>query len=568
MTALLARPHARRFDLALVASALLVGFGATFGVLSALSGGHPAAQDHGPAAATLPTAAAPLPAAGPDPSPAALDAQWLDYSDSSTCADWAGGDGVTAIRLSSSQVAWFFADTYLGPAGPSIGLSRSSGLLHNSVVVQTTAGNSTRLVTLTGGGACATAGAPGDAEPVVQPASAGGTQQRYWDADGIRVGGAIVKFYNGYEPGPIPYIPVGTTIASFPVSQLSAAGSGPAYGAVLRPELTPVPGYTPPGGGTPIVWGSALLTVGRTVYVYGWQSPEPQLRDLYLARVPEADLTDFAAWQFYSAGRWAAGQSLATPVGTPLQGISVATGFSVVRIDGRYWLIQAAGAGDPDIDAYPAPAPWGPFSTAPILLYQAPGIGLNAASDYRVLYEARAEPALSSGDSLVISYNVNSEAVTAGCVPMFHYTNAMSQPQFISVPLTSFSPGAPPVAAHVLAGRPEYPQITELDPQQWSSSLSYPGGCPPVPAVSGVTAQTAAASAGKARLTWPDAGLGLLYRVYAYAGSAGQVLARTVSSPEVTLTGLTPGVTYQFRVVPVNIYKATGPAALASARIP
>jgi hypothetical protein len=566
MAALLARPRTRQFDLALVASGLLVGFGATFGVLSAMAGGHPAApQDHGPAAAAmLPTA----PAAA-DPSPASLDAQWLDYSDSSTCADWAGGDGATAIRLSSSQVAWFFADTYLGPAGPSIGLSRSSGLLHNSVVVQTTAGNSTRLVTLTGGGACAAAGAPGDARPVVQPAPEGGTQQRYWDADGIRVGGTVVKFYNGYEPGPIPYVPVGTTIASFPVSQLSAAGSGPAYGAVLRPELTPLPGYTPTGGGTPIVWGSALLTVGRTVYVYGWQSPQPQLRDLYLARVPEADLTDFAAWHFYSAGRWAAGQSLATPVDTPLQGISVATGFSVVRIAGRYWLIQAAGAGDPDIDAYPAPAPWGPFSAAaPILLYQAPGIGLNAASDYRVIYEARAEPALSSGGSLVISYNVNSEAVTAGCVPMFHYTNAMSQPRFISVPLAAFSPGGPPVAGHVLAGRPDYPQITELDPQQWSSSLSFPGGCPPVPAVSGVTAQTAAVSAGKARLTWADAGLGLLYRIYADAGAAGPSLARTVSSPEVTLTGLTPGVTYQFRVVPVNIYQATGPSAVTSARIP
>jgi hypothetical protein len=379
----------------------------------------------------------------------------------------------------------------------------------------------------------------------------------------------VVKFYNGYEPGPLPYVPVGTTIASFPVSQLSAAGSGPEQGGVLRPELTPVPGYTPPGSGTPIVWGSALLTAGSTVYVYGWQSPGASLRDMYLARVPATALTDFAAWQFYSGGQWASSQDLATPVETPDEGISVATGFSVVRIAGQYWLIQAAGAGDADIDAYPAPAPWGPFSASGgILLYQAPYIGLNAASDYRVLYEARAEPALSSAGSLEISYNVNSEAVTAACEPMFHYTNTMSQPQFIAVPLTAFSPGAPPVAGHVLARQPDYPQITQVDPQQWSSSLSFPSGCPPVPAVTRVTVQTAQGAAGVARLTWPDAGLGMVYRVYAIAEATGSSLERTVSSPEVTLTGLIPGFTYRFRVVPVSIYQATGPAAVTSARIP
>src|SRR5260370_26292579 len=47
--------------------------------------------------------------------PAALDGQWLVYSDKSTCADRAAGDGVSALRLSSSQIAWFFSDSSLGP---------------------------------------------------------------------------------------------------------------------------------------------------------------------------------------------------------------------------------------------------------------------------------------------------------------------------------------------------------------------------------------------------------------------------------------------------------------------
>src|SRR6266849_7697381 len=90
-----------------------------------------------------------------EPDPAALDAQWAAYSDHSTCADWAGGDGVSAIRLNSSQLAWFFSDTYLGPASRTTGFSHLSGFLHNSVVVQTTSGAGSAFVTLTGGGACA-----------------------------------------------------------------------------------------------------------------------------------------------------------------------------------------------------------------------------------------------------------------------------------------------------------------------------------------------------------------------------------------------------------------------------
>src|SRR5689334_19038970 len=84
------------------------------------------------------TIGAPAKAGAGGPDPAVLDAQWTTYSDHATCADWAGGDGVSVVSLGPGQLAWFFADTYLGPAGPSIGFSDISGFLHNSVVVQTT----------------------------------------------------------------------------------------------------------------------------------------------------------------------------------------------------------------------------------------------------------------------------------------------------------------------------------------------------------------------------------------------------------------------------------------------
>jgi len=527
-----------------------------------------------------------------EPDPAALDAQWVAYSDRSTCADWAGGDGVSAVSLGHGQLAWFFSDTYLGPAGPDVGFSQMSGFVHNSVVVQTATGKGSRFVTLTGGGACtAPGGTLGPPASVVSPPQApGNLNERYWDEDGLRVGGTVVKFYNRYLPGGVPFVPTGTVMAAFGASQLAAAGRGPAYGAVARPRLIPVPSYTPPGAGSPVVWGAALLQAGSTVYVYGTLTPATPVpdRQLYLARVPAARLTQFGAWRFYAGGgRWAKGQPDAQPAHP---GLTVSSGFSVVKAGSRYWLIQADPlVGSNDIDAYPGTAPWGPFDPAArIVLYRSGDIGLDAAHDYRIMYEARAEPALSTARTLVISYNVNSLAVTSGCVGMGSYTNTVTQPRFITVPLTLLAGGsataltggsaagliggsapglsggpAQAPAAVVRAGPANYPQVASRRPGQWFDEWKYPGGCPPVPAVTRVQARPRSRAVA---LSWPAAGLGVRYQVIVQ-GAAGDVHRVTVRSPGATVTGLRPG-TYLARVVPANTKHWTGPAAEVTFTVP
>jgi hypothetical protein len=512
---------------------------------------------------------------GPDP--AALDREWTAYSDRSGCADWAGGDGVSVYRLGSSQLAWFFSDTYLGPAGPATGFSRISGFLHNSVVIQTVTGRDSTFVTVTGGGACRRPGGtprPGAVSVVAPPAAPGVPADRYWDGDGIELGGTIIKFYNRFLPDPVPFIPVGTVIASFPVARLSSAGRGPAYGAVAHPALTVLPAYTPPGGGGPIVWGAALLRVGGTVYVYGTRTVDLSTgsRIVYLARVAASRLTQFSAWRFYSgtsAAWWAAGQQDATPLWPDTgrsAGFNVSTGFSVISAGQRYWLIQSDPvAGSQDIDAYPASAPWGPFNPAGgIVLYRDRSIGLDAAHDYRIMYEARAEPALSTGDWLVIGYNVNSEAVTTGCVPIAAYTNAMTQPRFISVPMDVFNaPFKPPgrLRGQVRAGPANYPQVVQRDPAQWFDGWAYPSGCPPVPDVASLRAHT---GPGAVTLSWPAAGLGVRYRVYLLdPGAASFALASSTRGGSVTLSGLGAG-SYVAELVPVNLKQASGPATEVS----
>ena len=551
---------------------LLEAAGVFFGLLAGFALALTWLVSRGPAHPASPVAAASVQpsspfriSADPQPDPTALNQEWAAYSDRSTCADWAGGDGISAIRLNSGQLAWFFSDTFLGPAGPTTGFSHLSGFLHNSVVVQTTTARDSTFVTMTGGGACDAAGKPSStplASVVGPPRAPGAPKDRYWNADGIRIGATVVRFYNRYLPGGVPFVPTGTVMATFPVSQLSSAGHGSAYGRVARPGVISLPSYTPSAGGTPVIWGAALLQKGNTIYIYGTQTPDPSapMRELYLARVTASKLASFSSWRFYTGdGEWSSSQRDAQPVGGP----AVSSGFSVVEISGRYWLIQAnPQAGSQDIDAYPADSPTGPFASEGVTLYTNDDIGLDAAHDYRIMYEARAEPALSTSHMLVISYNVNSEAVTAdACVPLSTYTNTVVQPKFIAVPTSMFT-GA---AGLVSAGPSNYPRIVSSNPSRWVDAWSYSTGCPSIPALASVEARPRARAV---TLTWPDDGLGMRYRVYLTGpGERGTAPVTTTASDTASVTGLPPG-TYQATVTPINVRETPGPSATVHFTVP
>jgi hypothetical protein len=554
----------RKLDVSLAVAACAVSFGITLSAIILV-------RHHAPLPARPPHTQDPVSVgagvAG-SLSPAALDRQWVTYSDRSTCADRAGGDGVSAVRLSPTQVAWFFSDSSLGPAGPHIGLSHQSGFVHNLVVMQTIRGRRSRLVTITGGQGCTGPGRPGHARSIVNPADAGGAASlRYWAGDGLRVGARALRFYTSYQPGAL--VPVGTVIAGYAIRQLVRAGEGPAFGAVIHPGITQVPSFVPPGGGTPVIWGAALVTHRDTVYIYGWQSPGPQLAiRCYLARVAAGRLTEVSAWRYYvGRGRWAASQLAAQPI-TAGPDLTIDTGFSVITAAGHYWLIeQAGGFGSPEIDAYPGPAPWGPFSTAAaIVLYRAPGIGLTAADHFQIMYEARAEPALSTGRTLVVSYNVNSLAVTAGCLPLSAFTNAVIQPRFIAVPRAEFAdaPGTAPVSAAVGAGA-GYPRATGKHEPQFFDSWTYRGGCPPLGAVQNISISS---FKNKIRIRWRTLGPGVRYQIYLRSpGAVNYLLLRTVDPPSVTLSNLSGG-RYQVLIVPENIHQRTGPDATVTFKAP
>jgi hypothetical protein len=163
----------------------------------------------------------------------------------------------------------------------------------------------------------------------------------------------------------------------------------------------------------------------------------------------------------------------------------------------------------------------------------------------------------------VISYNVNSEAVTTGCAPMSAFTNTLTLPRFVSVPMSAFGAGAQP--GQVKSGAPPYPQIVQQNPSQWFDAWSYSDGCPPVPALASVRARPAA---GRVTLRWPDAGLRLRYHVYLQGpGRSGGAPVKITQRTGVTVTGLQSG-SYRARVVPVNFRKQTGRAAEVTFTVP
>jgi hypothetical protein len=238
----------------------------------------------------------------------------------------------------------------------------------------------------------------------------------------------------------------------------------------------------------------------------------------------------------------------------------------VLQAANRYWLIQSNPlVGSQDIDAYPATAPWGPFETSDsIVLYHNPDVGLDAAHDYRIMYEARAESALSTAGTLVISYNVNSPGVTAGCVQMSAYTNTVLLPRFVTVPMTVFgaarSGGQNVPATTGVAGAPPYPHIAARDPSQWYDGWEYATGCPPVPAVAGLRARP---QPGGVQVSWQDVGPGVSYQVYLLPpGVIDFELKTTTGKDSVTLSGLSAGA-WLVKIVPVSTRHSTGPSAQA-----
>jgi hypothetical protein len=151
-----------------------------------------------------------------------------------------------------------------------------------------------------------------------------------------------------------------------------------------------------------LAWGAAALRVGDDLYVYGTDERRGKglpHRQMVVARVPAASIGVFAAWRYFRDGSWS--DDFRSP--SSLAG-DIASEYSVTPFGNRYLAVYTERGLSPRIMGRMADHPWGPWSS-PTVLYECPEMG----RDKKLFcYAAKAHPALSSGQDLVVSYVVNS----------------------------------------------------------------------------------------------------------------------------------------------------------------
>ena len=331
-----------------------------------------------------------------------MDAMFSGYADNVNQPDhWTGADGTYSAALPGNHELWIFSDTFLGtvnPDGtrsPTISDGGTTPFINNSFVEQPAGDTAYRdLATIHGGSAA-------NPTALMPPPDA---SHWYWAGDALATGSrlqAVYQEYGRYGTGAYDWKWTGNVLATYKISDLSKPVA-----------VTALP------SASGVAWGVWLMREGAYTYVYGVEDLGAN-KYLHLARVHGHDIGTGAFEYFAGTGAggqpvWSAAEtaSIRLPDPTASDGyLHVANEFSVSRLGGVYVLItQDAAPLSPDIDAYYACTPYGPFADR-TKVYTEPemGHGGKNGTDANVFtYNAHAHPEVSSGNTLVISYNENS----------------------------------------------------------------------------------------------------------------------------------------------------------------
>lgn len=317
------------------------------------------------------------------------------YGDASGA--WSGADGAYSVPLPDGRVAWIFSDTFYGEVDDEARTrsTSSSRLIRNSLVVQDADGTFTRTI----------AGSDGFGRPASAVQTESESLSWYWMGDGTVEGDKLHVFALRFGSVPPPFQQYTDDIATFSLPDLAFEG-------ITRLPL----GQSPAVGATLVGWGAAIMESETYTYVYGLEDLHSQ-KYLHLARARAGALLE--PWEYWTGAGWSANPLLSTRL---LDGIS--NEFSVHATPGGYTLVAQDHGIRPQVIACRAPAPQGPWGSC-ATVYTTPE---TAGSVFT--YNAKAQPHLSDGDHLTISYNVNTT------VYLDHFRDVdIYRPRFVEVPL-------------------------------------------------------------------------------------------------------------------------------------
>ncbi|MFF7881313.1 hypothetical protein ACH40F_06375 [Streptomyces sp. NPDC020794] len=355
---------------------------------------------------------------------ARLTGEFARYGDdASRVDDWTGGDGTHSVRLPDGRVLWLFSDTYLGqvhgppnPVGESYAWRDTSApLVRNSAVVMSKDG---RLETTLPTPVFPDPGPGRWRWPVaarVEPRSPGSSEQVVHVLLWTRTAGQAPWIYG---------VPTSTEVATLSLPDLRLEG----ITTVLDQSSVTDPSRR-------VLFGTSTVDAGAWTYVFGGDDGQAVSRpasQAYVARVPRGRLGQPAAWEYWDGSGWAV-RARPGPVLGDGRRTGVGSAFTVVRDGGTYVLFtMAAGtAGLTTITSYWACAPTGPWH-GPTRSF-----GPSLPHGQVAAYNPQVHAALSDGDRLVLSYDVNWLDTTGGVSAQANLSRnvALYRPRFVTLRL-------------------------------------------------------------------------------------------------------------------------------------
>ncbi len=310
---------------------------------------------------------------------------------------WIAGDGTYSAQLPGGGESFVFADTLIG-AAQSNGTASVTGVIANSELVGSTAA----LQSDYGGSYNAPA-------PLILDAQGGGA---HWQPSATYVeNGQQLVFVNEFTPVSGSFYDKFVGRSGIAVMSISASGT-PTYSSL---------GLLPTDANTQ--WGIAVTMDAAYIYVYGINSPAGAFQGMEVARVPQGQSLNAAAWQYWNGAQWVTGQSNAIVIGTGNR----LTGVMPQAGDNGYVAVSIPNGilVDTTVDLSYACTPQGPWST-PQPMYTIPQVG--AGHNGEIAYTPTFHPEISGQGGVVVSYNINYTGSLATLEQNVH----AYQPQFLT----------------------------------------------------------------------------------------------------------------------------------------
>jgi len=300
--------------------------------------------------------------------------------------DWIGADGDFAVALTNGLTLWLFSDTFIGQVRD--GHRVHPAMINNSAAWQHGIDPGSATVEFFHGQS-----PDGKATALITPNDGRGW---FWLADGVVAHGKLVLFLAQIERTDDKSVFGFRQIGAW-LDEVSNPLAPPAQWQMTQTKV-PFASFT---SGENRFFGSALLATNGFIYIYGTRERNDAGKQMILARVPDTNLANFAAWQFRVRDGWSTNVADAVDLCDRM-----ATEFSVSWLPSaqRYVSICTENGLSEKIIARTAMEPWGPWSSA-TTVYLCP----EASWDKQIFcYAAKAHPMLSSApDELIVTYAAN-----------------------------------------------------------------------------------------------------------------------------------------------------------------